>query len=288
MNTSPDTLTDVELVEQLPFPVIWLNERNQIKRLNVAAEYLLQKSCPTRSIHPITSADDPTLHWLEHELAMFGELLDLEYSFEKERRSEANVCYFQVSLKHLLTAEKKKAGTIITLIDITPQKRLAEVLSLAHAELERRVAERTGELARANDSLRRYITECNESAAALKKLSSVVEQTADHVIITDRFGAIEYVNPAFEKLTGYSISEVIGRTPRILKSGKHGAVFFQNLWNRILAGEIFRAEVINRKKNGELYIEDKVIAPIKDEGGRIAHFVSTGRIIADRPRTGES
>lgn len=288
MNTSPDTLTDVELVEQLPFPVIWLNERNQIKRLNMAAENLLQKSCPTRSAHPITSADDPTLRWLEHELLLFAGLPDLECSFEKERRCENDVCCFQVTLKHLLNAEKEKAGTIIALIDITPQKRLADGLSQAHGELERRVAERTAELARANASLRRYITECNESAAALKKLSSVVEQTADHVIITDRFGAIEYVNPAFEKLTGFSKAEVIGRTPRILKSGKHDAAFFQNLWKAILAGEIFRAEVINKKKNGELYVEDKVIAPIKDEGGHITHFVSTGRVISERRRPGES
>jgi len=102
------------------------------------------------------------------------------------------------------------------------------------------------------------------------------------VIITDQNGVIQYVNPAFEKLTGFSLTEAIGKTPRILKSDRHPPKFFQKLWKAILGGEVFRAEFINQKKNGELYCEEKTITPIKDEQERTTHFVSVGRAVAQR------
>jgi len=117
---------------------------------------------------------------------------------------------------------------------------------------------------------------------ALIKLSSAIEQTGDAVIITDRAGVIEYVNLAFEKLTGYGRAEVVGQTPRILKSGQHDPAFYQQLWDTILAGDIFRAEFTNCKKNGELYVEEKTIAPIKNSQGQITHFVSTGKDMTER------
>jgi PAS domain S-box-containing protein len=118
----------------------------------------------------------------------------------------------------------------------------------------------------------------------LRELSSAVEQTADHVFITDRDGVIQYVNAAFEKSSGYTKEEVLGKTPRIVKSGKHHAEFYENLWQKILAGEVFRAEFINRRKNGELYYEEKTITPIRVAQGNITHFVSTGRDITERKR----
>lgn len=113
----------------------------------------------------------------------------------------------------------------------------------------------------------------------LRKLSSVVEQTADLVYITDPRGIIEYVNPAFEKLVGYSKEEVIGKTPRILKSGQHEEAFYRDLWQTILSGRSFRGVIANRKKDGEIFYEEKTITPLKDAQDRITHFVSTGKDI---------
>ncbi|HEY4491044.1 MAG TPA: PAS domain S-box protein, partial [Acidobacteriota bacterium] len=113
----------------------------------------------------------------------------------------------------------------------------------------------------------------------LRRLASAVDQSADNVVITDRNGIIEYVNPAFEKLTGFTKDEVIGKTPRILKSGKYDQKYYKNLWQTILSGKSFRFQFINRKKNGELYYTEETITPIKDIAGNITHFVSTGKDI---------
>ncbi len=114
-----------------------------------------------------------------------------------------------------------------------------------------------------------------------KKLSSVVAQTADNVYICDKNGVIEYVNHAFEEVTGYTKEEVVGQTPRLLKSDRHSRAFYKNLWDTVLAGKVFRSQLINRKKNGQLYYELKTITPIKDAQGNITHLVSTGRDITE-------
>jgi PAS domain S-box-containing protein len=116
----------------------------------------------------------------------------------------------------------------------------------------------------------------------LGKLSSAVEQASESVFITDRHGLIEYVNPAFERLTGYAKESVLGKTPSVLNSGEHNDGFYQELWETILDGRDFRAEMANRKRGGEIYYEEKIITPIKDAQGNVTHFVSTGRDISER------
>jgi len=115
----------------------------------------------------------------------------------------------------------------------------------------------------------------------IERLSSALAQTADSVVITDKHGHIEYVNDAFEKTTGYSRGDVMGRTPRVLKSGKHDTEFYQNLWGTVMAGEPFRGTIINKKKTGELYTAEQTITPMKDGAGNITHFVSVLRDITD-------
>jgi PAS domain S-box-containing protein len=128
----------------------------------------------------------------------------------------------------------------------------------------------------------RDIGERKRAEETLSKLSSAVEQTADNVFICSRKGIIEYVNPAFEQLTGYTKEEAIGSTARILKSGAHDLAFYQDLWNTILGGDVFRAEFTNRKKSGELYYEEKTLTPIRDNHGNLTHFVSTGKDVTER------
>lgn len=128
-------------------------------------------------------------------------------------------------------------------------------------------------------SITRDITQHRMAERQMRKLSSVIEQTDDVVVITDRDGLIEYVNPAFEQKTGYTREEAIGQTPRLVKSGKQEPEFYRNLWETILAGKVFRAELVNRKKDGTLYHEEKTITPIRNRKGEITHFVSTGKDI---------
>jgi PAS domain S-box-containing protein len=110
-------------------------------------------------------------------------------------------------------------------------------------------------------------------------LERAIQQTGDHVLITDNSGRIEYANPAFQTLTGYRLEEIRGQTPRLFSSGQHRASFYSGLWKTILAGRVFHGEFVNRKKSGELYLEEKTISPIRDAHGVITHFVSTGRDI---------
>jgi two-component system cell cycle sensor histidine kinase/response regulator CckA len=119
---------------------------------------------------------------------------------------------------------------------------------------------------------------------SLRKLSCAVEQSADTIFITNSEGVIEYVNPAFEGLTGYSKEEVVGQNPAILKSGQPTPVLYRELWETIRSGDVYRNILVNRKKNGDLYYVDESISPIRDDEGRITHFVSNGRDLTGRLR----
>jgi diguanylate cyclase (GGDEF)-like protein/PAS domain S-box-containing protein len=133
----------------------------------------------------------------------------------------------------------------------------------------------------------RDIGESKRAAAEMAKLSSALEQAADLVMITDRCGRIEYVNPAFEAVTGYRLAEVLGQNPRLLKSGKQDGDVYALMWQRILNGETFSDVVINRKKDGSLYYEAKSITPLRDAAGAVTHFVSTGKDITEQVRVQE-
>jgi PAS domain S-box-containing protein len=108
-----------------------------------------------------------------------------------------------------------------------------------------------------------------------------VEASGHSVYFTDRNGVIQYVNPAFEETTGYTAEEAVGKTPRILKSGEHDEAFYEELWETILAGDVWRNELINRRKSGERYVVDQTIAPVEDDG-RITHFVAINVDITDQ------
>jgi two-component system, cell cycle sensor histidine kinase and response regulator CckA len=122
------------------------------------------------------------------------------------------------------------------------------------------------------------------AANSLRKLSRAVEQSADAIIITNSHGIIEYVNPAFEALTGYVQGEVCGKTPRILKSGEQGRDVYQEMWKTILSGNVYRGILVNKKKNGELYYVEESISPVRDADGHITHFISNGRDLTERLR----
>jgi PAS domain S-box-containing protein len=127
----------------------------------------------------------------------------------------------------------------------------------------------------------RDITERKKAEEIIKKLSNAVEQAADCIYITDKSGNIEYANPTFYKLTGYSKEETIGNTPRILKSGMHTKEFYKDLWQTLLSGKSFIGLFINKRKKGELYYSQNTITPIIDNTGNITNFVCTAKDITE-------
>src|SRR3989304_8091395 len=187
-----------------------------------------------------------------------------------------------------LSAEHKQALRVLPHLVVTQLELRRSLKELQRANTARQQAEEEiARLAGIGNYLRTIINERNRAEEVLKKLSSVVKQTADLVVITDKGVVIEYVNPTYEKFTGYKKEEAIGKTPRILKSGKHDDKLYETLWKTILSGEVFRGVLINRRKNGELYYEEKTITPIKDAQGNITYCVSTGKDSAERRQVEE-
>jgi diguanylate cyclase (GGDEF)-like protein/PAS domain S-box-containing protein len=105
---------------------------------------------------------------------------------------------------------------------------------------------------------------------------------ANAIVITDRHGVITWVNPAFTRLTGYTASEAIGQTSRILKSGVHDAAYYEALWSTVLGGGVWQSEQVNRRKDGSLYTEEQTITPVRDDWGQITHFVDIKQDISER------
>jgi len=118
----------------------------------------------------------------------------------------------------------------------------------------------------------------------LTVLYDALSATASAVVITDQRGIIQWVNPAFTTTTGYSTQEAVGQTPRLLRSGLMKPAFYETMWNTIQGGEVFRGELVNRRKDGTLYVEEMSITPVRREG-EITHFVAIKQDISERRRT---
>jgi len=130
----------------------------------------------------------------------------------------------------------------------------------------------------------RDITERSREEQRVRQLSGAVEHSPASVVITDREGNIEYVNPKFTEVTGYSFEEAVGQNPRILKSGELSKETYEDLWETIKGGKEWHGEFHNKKKNGELYWELASISPIENEHGEITHFVAVKEDITERKR----
>jgi len=128
------------------------------------------------------------------------------------------------------------------------------------------------------------ITKRRKSEMERNLLASAIEQSHDDITITDLEGNIEYVNPAFERNTGYSQTEIYGKNPRILKSGEQDDAFYQDLWATITSGNIWTGNVINRCKNGKLIEEFATVFPVSASDGEIKNYVSVKRDITEQNR----
>lgn len=169
-------------------------------------------------------------------------LTENRLEFRIKRKEERDI-WLLGQIVEMDNTQSEMSGFIITLTDITPIK---------DAELES------------------------------KRLSAVIEQAAEAILITDISGIITYVNPGFEDISGYSSSEVVGQNPNLIRSNEHEASFYKELWATISRGQIWKGRIANIDKSGKRFIQDTIIAPIRDEHGRIVNFVSFARDISQQ------
>jgi len=127
----------------------------------------------------------------------------------------------------------------------------------------------------------RDVTQRRDAELGMARLVQAVEQTSEAIVVTDASGIIEYVNPAFEQITGYRAREAIGRNPRILKSGQHPRSFYEAMWNTLLSGQTWSGQITNRRRDGDVYQEEATISPVVDHSGAIVHFVAVKRDITE-------
>jgi two-component system NtrC family sensor kinase len=120
----------------------------------------------------------------------------------------------------------------------------------------------------------RDITARRQAEQQLHLQAAALEAAANAIVITNRDGVVEWVNPAFTALTGYPVDEIVGKTPRVLKSGRHDEAFYRELWQTILSGKVWEGEVVNCRRDGSLYTESETITPVRGTDGRITHFIA--------------
>lgn len=161
--------------------------------------------------------------------------------------------------------------------NITERKEAEEELRRHRDRLDDLVRERTSELSAVNERLRNDIYERKLAEVRNIRLATAVEQSAEVIFITDSAGNIQYVNPAFERTTGYTRTEVLGKKPKILKSGRHELQFYAELWSSILHGQVWTGHIINKRKDGGIWEEEATISPVRDANGHIINFVAVAR-----------
>ena len=188
--------------------------------------------------------------------------------------------WISVSSKPLLDQAGIQRGAVAIFRDVTAAERALRNHSPGLAQAAARATPSGSDWQAALEGLELY-------RGHYERLCRAMEQTADSVVITDRQSRIEYVNPAFEATSGYTAQEVLGRKPSLLHSGQHDKQFYEALWARLDAGEPWRATIVNRKKSGELYWSEQTISPMKDDAGRITHFVSVLKDITEQRKQRE-
>jgi PAS domain S-box-containing protein len=134
----------------------------------------------------------------------------------------------------------------------------------------------------------RDITEQKRSEEQSRLQSAALQSAANAISITDRDGAIQWVNPAFEQLTGYSSAELVGQNHRLLKSGRQDAAFYKNLWDSIAAGWVWQGELVNKRKDGGLYSEEMTITPFTSTRGGISYFIAVKQDVTTRKQAEEA
>jgi PAS domain S-box-containing protein len=205
------------------------------------------------------STDITRLKITEQELILANKTLGIQYGNTEKRAAELAIANEEL---HCQNEENEKLKD----------------------ELEIRVEERTLQLAETNQNLQNEIEERKRNENELIIQSTALNAAANAIMISDNFGKIHWINNAFTMLTGYTIKEIIGQSPCLLKSGKQDVDFYKELWKTILGGKVWQGELINKRKDGSFYDEEMTITPLKDESGVIVRFIAVKNDITNRKK----
>ena len=173
----------------------------------------------------------------------------------------------------LLNADGTLRGYRGSDVDITERKRSEEQVRALLAESNQ-----------SRQALLGILEDQTRAEADLKRLATAIDQSAESIVVTDAKARIQYVNPAFTAITGYSRDEALGQNPRILQSGRQDAAFYRAMWATLAGGKTWQGRLVNRRKDGSNYTEDAVISPVFDAQGRIANYVAVKRDVSEQLR----
>lgn len=157
--------------------------------------------------------------------------------------------------------------------------------SLIYVEINYEIIQYKG--APATFAIVRDITDRKLAQAEMMRLTAAIEQAGEAFVISNPDGSILYVNPAFEQISGYKKEEILGKNPRIFKSGEHDESFYGDLWKKLINGESWRGQIVNKRKDGTNYTEDILISPVRNEKGDIIHYLAVKRDITEQLRMSE-
>ena len=236
------------IFESLYAPVFLLDTEDWVIHVNHAAADLFEAFTVPGQTYYNPDQNKQKLDWLTEEMSQISSISENTLEFEKSLLTRQGLRHFQVKIQQMLDVSEKFSGTVVILNDMTEQKQ---------AEQER------------------------------EKFRQAIEQSPLSVVITDPNGDIEYVNPKFVEITGYTLKEVTGKNPRILKSGEQSEAYYKKLWETITAGQEWSGEFHNKRKDGSLFWEAASISPIKNSEGDITHFLGIKEDITEDKKTRE-
>ncbi|MBE0544401.1 MAG: PAS domain S-box protein [Verrucomicrobia bacterium] len=163
----------------------------------------------------------------------------------------------------------------------------AAVEAMKHGVTDYLLKDRLGRLGHAIERAldqKKLRDERNRMQQQLALQATALQTAANAINVTDRAGKILWINPAFTQATGYTAAEVLGQTPRVLKSGQHSGEFYRDFWKTILSGQTWRGEFINRRKDGSTYYDEHTVTPVRTNGGAITHFIGIMHDVTERKR----
>ena len=208
----------------------------------------------------------------------------------QNKRKNGELFWHSISISPIFSETGTITHFVSSQVDITERKKMDKELELKSINLEKANKTAIHLMQDAQEQRQKTATaleSLEDSLSEIKKLSEAIEQSPVTVAITDINGNIEYVNQTFTRVTGYLAEEVIGKTPRIFKSGYHDDSFYKDLWETALSGTTWKGELVNKMKNGELRWESATIAPIKNESGEIINLIAIKEDITDRKHAEE-